>query len=392
MKILFIHNRYKQAGGEDVALEAESNLLKQRNHDVKELLFDNTGITHQSFPFLQGINSLYNSSSRKLVLAAIDSFKPDVIHIHNLFFLASPSVLYAANSRNIPVVFTLHNYRLICCNALLLRNNVICELCVNKILPYDGIKYKCYRSSQLQSALVTAITGLHKLTGTWTGKVHTYITLTAFARSRFIHSSLTVPESGFIVKPNFVEDHGIGKFPRKGYFLFVGRLSPEKGVPLLLESFARMRDKTLFIIGDGPEKPGLVSKYSRYTNISFLGHLSKDRVINMLKEAQALLFPSIWYEGLPFTILEAFSTATPVIASNLGAMAEIVQDGYNGFHFEAGNVHDLAGCIQKFCQWEGKEQMHQHARTSFEEKYHPDIHYNAIMAIYQKAINDSHHA
>jgi len=153
-----------------------------------------------------------------------------------------------------------------------------------------------------------------------------------------------------------------------------------------------MNDKTLYIVGDGPDKPAFENKYAGFSNISFLGLLPKGRVIRLLKEAQALLLPSIWYEGLPFTVLEAFSTGTPVIASRIGAMAEAIQDGYNGFHFETGNVNDLIRCIQKFSLMKDEwQQLNHQARRTYEEKYHPDNHYKSIMAIYTKAFEDHNH-
>ncbi|MEJ7767041.1 MAG: glycosyltransferase, partial [Chitinophagaceae bacterium] len=188
MKVLFIHNHYKLAGGEDIAVKLQEELFIRKGDDVRVVLFDNSEIS-SGFPLVTGINSIYNKNSKQQIAKEIASFRPDVIHIHNLFFLASPSVLFAASEAKVPVIFTLHNFRLICCNAFLLRDQAICELCTQKTLPFSGIRYKCYRSSHVHSALVTAITSAHKLMGTWKNKVNTYIALTEFGKAKFLNSS-----------------------------------------------------------------------------------------------------------------------------------------------------------------------------------------------------------
>lgn len=387
MKVLFIHNHYKLAGGEDIAVKLQEELLIQKGDDVRVMLFDNSKIKN-GFPLITGINAIYNSSSKQQIAEEIASFKPDVIHIHNLFFLASPSVLFAAHESRIPVIFTLHNFRLICCNAFLLRNHAICELCTQKTMPLSGIKYKCYRSSHVQSALVTAITSVHKLIGTWKHKVHTYIALTEFGKAKLFNSSLHLPEGQMVVVPNFVSDAGIGNEARQNFFLFVGRISPEKGVALLLECFSNLPQQNIVIAGDGPEKEELEKKYSNLPNIKFYGQQSKAQVFALMKQTKAMIAPSIWFEGLPFTIIEALSTGTPVIASRLGAMTEIIQDGYNGFHFESGNADDLRKAVLRFVELEQGEQEHiyRQSRQTYEDRYHPDVYYKSIKSIYKRAI------
>jgi glycosyltransferase involved in cell wall biosynthesis len=388
MKILFIHNQYQYAGGEDIAVEAELKLLNERGHDTQLLKFDNKNIDKPKKSFLTGLQSIYKTSSGRLVKNAIDVFKPDIIHVHNLFFLASPSVLFAAKSRKVPLIFTLHNYRLICCNALLLRNNAICELCIQKKMPLAGIKYKCYRSSGLQSALVTSITGIHKLIQTWKHKVHTYIALTEFGKNKFLNSSLDLQSEQIKVIPNFVEDTGVGTSIRAG-FLFVGRISMEKGVEMMLECFAKLPKYNLIVAGDGPDKIKLQTRFNNFSNIIFYGQKPKHEIMILMKQSEALVFPSIWYEGLPFTIIEAFSTGTPVIASNLGAMSDMIKDGYNGLHFNPNDVHDLNESIEKFMQITDRDIMRVQARETYEKFYTPDYHYHLLLSVYQKALDDS---
>ncbi|RYG03413.1 MAG: glycosyltransferase, partial [Chitinophagaceae bacterium] len=265
MRVLFIHNRYKFAGGEDVAVEMESSILQSYGHAVETLIFDNTEISGFVSKIKTGISSIYNRESAARVKACIKVFNPDVIHVHNLFFLASPSVLYAAKKSGIPVVFTLHNYRLICANALLLRENKVCELCVNQTYPTAGIRYKCYRNSAPETALVTAVTSIHKFRNTWNEQVDKYIALTEFGRTRFENSSLKATKGKIQVKPNFIRDPGEGQHEREPFYLFVGRLSVEKGVEVMLNAFSGMPNREIRIVGEGPLEESLKHKFSQYS-------------------------------------------------------------------------------------------------------------------------------
>jgi glycosyltransferase involved in cell wall biosynthesis len=385
MRVLFIHNQYRQHGGEDVALELETNLLKERGHDIEVLLFSNE-TPSGSAGVWSGINAVYNKGAAKKVRQAIQQFKPDIIHVHNWFFTASPSVFYAAKKERVPVIMTIHNYRFICANALLLRNDRPCELCVDKTWPIHGIRYKCYRNSASQSALVTAITSIHKSLHTWQRKVDNYIVLTPFAKSRLVGSSFKVNPERMIVKPNFIPDPGQGNLPREDFFLFAGRLSASKGVHILLQAFARLSSR-LIIVGEGPEKDMLLQPYASASNITFAGKRSRNELLDMMKRCKAVIFPSLWYEGLPFVILEAFATGTPIIASRLGTMAEVITHGFNGLHFTPGDATELKNAVEVMERAGPEvEQLYGNARQTYLEKYHPGIHYKSIMSIYETTI------
>jgi len=387
VRILFIHNKYRQYGGEDVAVELESSALIKRGHEVKTVFFDNISIGSFFSKIIAGFRAIYNFSSAKEISKIIVEFKPDVIHIHNLFFVASPSVIYAAKRHKVPVILTLHNYRLICANALLMRNNEVCELCTQKKIPVAGIKYKCYRNSVSESALVIAMTGIHKFRHTWKNKVSAYITLNEFSRSKLLHSSLEIPEHKMITKPNFVSDPGEGNTERENFFLFAGRIAKEKGVHVLATAFASLPAYKIIIAGDGPERKLLQEEFRSYSNILFAGHLEKKQVNEYMKKCKALICPSIWFEGAPLTIIEAFATGTPVIASKLGSLAESIIDGFNGLHFTAGNADDLCKKIELFIkETEQHSMFYKNARQTYLEKYHEAIHYNAILKIYEAAI------
>lgn len=387
MKVLFIHNKYKQYGGEDVAVELETTVLIKRGHTVRTILFDNSTVAGLFSKIFNGIRSVYNFAAAAEISKAIHQFKPDIIHIHNVFFIASPSVIEAADRHKIPVILTLHNYRLICANGLLLRNNQVCELCRQKKFPLAGIKYKCYRNSAAESALVIAITGIHKFRNTWKNKVSRYIILNEFSRSKLLYSSLDVPEYKMVTKPNFVPDPGEGNNDREDFFLFAGRIAKEKGVHILAKAFAGMPEHKIIIAGDGPERKLLMQEFGSYPNIYFTGQMEKKQVIETMKRCKAFICPSIWYEGAPLTIIEAFATSTPVIASRLGSMEESIIDGFNGLHFTAGDADDLRRKIEFFInELKMHPMFYKNARQTYLEKYHEDTHYDAILKIYQNAI------
>jgi glycosyltransferase involved in cell wall biosynthesis len=387
LRILYVHTKYLQsAGGEDTTVQAESELMRSKKHEVLVHFFDNGKIAKEPLGKLKaGIYAIYNRSAAAEIRKVIEVFKPDVVHVHNFFFAASPSVLREVKKLRIPLVVTIQNYRLICANALLLRNNKVCELCVSHDFPWYGVKYKCYHGSAIQSASIGAMAAIHKWIGTWEKVVDRYITPSFFSRNKLIHSSFNVDAKKISVKPNFIPDPGIDAVrKRKDFFLFVGRLSTEKGVNVLLEAWKELSDHQLVVAGDGPERERLQSDYSGLKNIQFAGLRTKEEIITLMKECRALIFPSIWYEGLPLTIIEGFATGTPLIASDLGAMSEMIQSGLNGLLFQAGSIEHLRATVHQFNSIvsNGDDSMYHGARKTYLEKYHPEKCYAEIMNIY----------
>jgi len=378
-------------GGEDTSVAAEMSLLGDHGHTTKILFYDNADMDTGLWGKMKaGISAIYNATSARILKEEIQSFQPDLIHIHNFFFQASPAVIIEAKKHNIPVVVTIQNFRLLCTNALLLRDNKICELCVNKTFAWYGIIYKCYNNSSLQSEAVASMAGIHKIAGTWRRSVDQYITPAEFIKSKLLNSSLKLNPGKVAIKRNFVQD--VGETPghqRKNFFLFVGRLSMEKGLNVLLNSFLNLPDDELLIVGDGPYRESLINDYGRLKNIHFVGKKDKDEVISLMKECKSLVFPSIWYEGLPLTIIEAFSTGTPVIASKVGAMEEMVIHDRNGLLFEAGNAYRLQEAIGIFNAFirNSNYSLYEGARQSYLENYHPDVCYKTTMTIYTRLLS-----
>ena len=385
MKILQIHNQYTKKGGEDGVLEAERNLLASKGNEVEQLFFSNKGI--EGFEKIKLLyKTIYNQNSTKILRDKIQDFRPDIIHIHNLFYVASPAILYESHNQGIPVVLTIHNFRLICTGALLLRDGQVCELCTQKTFPLAGIQHKCFQNSALKSAQLTLSTSIHKILGTWKNKVDAYIVLSNFAKNKLINSSLQLAEEQVFIKPNFTEDKGwAGSEDRQNFFLFVGRLSHEKGIQTLLEA-SKQADFRLEIIGDGEMKPLVEEFAQRYPNIVYHGFQGQDFIAEKMKQCKALLFPSVWYEGMPLTLLEAFSTGTPVIISDIDNLNEMVKHQYNGLHFRTGDSKDLAEKIQYF-QQNATAHYYENARKTYEMLYSPEKNYQELIEIYQKAIN-----
>src|SRR5258706_7455222 len=336
MKILLIHNKYQQPGGENVVFETEGELLAKNGHFVERLVFDNSTIRTFVDIFFSGLKVIYNPESARKLWKQIEHFKPDIIHVHNFVPLVSPSIFFVAKEFNIPTILTLHNYRLICPSATLVYKGKIYERNIHSVFPFDAIIKGVYRNSMLQTAAVATMVGLHNLIGTWRNKVDFYIALTNFAKEKFRTSALAIPEERLVVKPNFVHDFGIAHSMRNDELLFVGRLVEEKGIQILLKA-TQILQFNLTIIGDGPLRKLVTDAAKANPNIHYLGFQDKVNVANHMKKCKALIFPSIWYEGFPLTVLEAFSTGTLVIASKLGAMAEIIHDRVNGLLFEPGD-------------------------------------------------------
>ncbi len=391
MKILIIHNKYIKYGGEDTTVEVETNLLLKNGHHVETLFFDNKNIV--GIEKLKLIYSIfYNNHSAKLLAEKIKTFQPDIIHVHNFFYLASPSIFYVADKYKIPVVQTLQNYRLICAGALLLRDEKVCEICVKQKLPLAGIKHKCFNNSVLQSAQLTLMTSLHKYLGTWKNKITTYICLNEFAKHKISSSSLQIPLDQIAVKANCTEDIGYQQdnAKREDFYLFIGRLSKEKGIDILLDA-AKIGDFKLEIIGDGDLRELVEKAAQTHPNIIYHGFQQKYFITNKLKTCKALIFPSIWYEGMPLTILEAFSAGTPIIASDIDNIRDIVENNYNGLHFKYGNATDLAEKIRYFeddfhNNFQSIAHLYTQARLTYEQKYTPEIIYKQLIAIYEQAI------
>jgi glycosyltransferase involved in cell wall biosynthesis len=381
LRILLLHNSYHFRGGEDIAVEQEFALLQEHGHDVRLLLEHNDSISGVAGAVSAACSAVYSVRSRRRVAEELRAFRPDVVHVHNFFPLLSPSVYLACRDAGVPVLQTLHNYRLICPGANLFRDGRPCEDCVGRSVPWPGVLHGCYRGSRAGTAAVAAMVGIHNALNTWSHGVDAYIALTEFARRKLIAGGL--PAEKFHVKPNFVgSDPGAGPGDG-GYALFVGRLSEGKGIEVLLEAWKALETKIpLVIVGEGP-MASKVATTARAIGADYRGPLSRPEVAECMRRAKMLVFPSVWYEAFPLVIAEALACGLPVLASDAGTAAELIDNGRTGLHFRSGDPKDLAAKVESL--WRDQvllARMRKEARAEYETQYNSERNYARLMQIY----------
>ncbi|MGE4218224.1 MAG: glycosyltransferase family 4 protein [Alphaproteobacteria bacterium] len=332
MRILLVHERYRERGGEDAAVDGEIAQLRDAGVDVATLIEDNDRIRGEGSLGL-ALNTLWSPAGRRAVAAAIRSARPDLVHVHNFFPLLSPSIYGAVHDAGLPVVQTLHNYRLICPGALLLRDGGACELCVERRIKWPAVRHACYRTSHAASATVAAMDGLHSLLGTFRRRVDRFIALSLTAAQQFVRGG--IPAAQIAVIPNAVADPGPPRMDGRSGALFVGRLSPEKGLDTVLAAWRHI-DWPLTVIGDGPDAARL--KAAAPAQVRFLGRRSPDQVAQAMAGAELLVFPSLCRENLPTVILEAMAHGVPVLASGGGAAEDMILPDVSGALAPPGDV------------------------------------------------------
>lgn len=382
MRILSVHNAYQSFGGEDVVAAAEVELLRARGHTVEAYRRHNDEI--KTMPLASAAaGALWSRRAAREVGDICDALRPDVVHVHNTFPLISPAIYWVAARRNIPVVQTLHNYRLLCPQATFLRAGAPCHDCLGKST-WRAVVHRCYRDSALQSAVLAGMLGAHRAAGTWRGKVSRYIALSEYARERFIAGGL--PPGRVLVKPNFVDGRAPPGWQGRRGGLFVGRLTREKGVAVLCEAMRADAGLDVEVIGDGPLAADVRLQFgSRY-----LGFLSRPEIQERMRAAAFLLVPSIGHEQMPTTILEAFASGLPVIASRLGALDEIVEHFVTGLLVRPGDKLDLAAAIGWARAHPAEmERMGRNARALYEARYSPSVNHDMLVKIYEDAIEEA---
>jgi glycosyltransferase involved in cell wall biosynthesis len=311
-------------------------------------------------------------------------FQPDVVHIHNTFLVVSPSVVWAAARRKAAVVQTLHNFRLLCPQGTFLRERAVCDACAGRP-PWRAVMHRCYRNSAAQSAVLAGILMGHRVLGTYQKKVNRFIALSRFARERFIAGGL--PGQKIRVKPNFVEWAQRPSWGSRHGGLFVGRLSEEKGIAVLLDAMRLPECAELKVAGDGPWAAAVAHRL----NGQYMGYLDSEAVAAQMRQAAFLVLPSIGHEQMPMTVLQAFASGLPVIASRRGALTELVADGITGLLAVPGNAADLAAKIAWARTHPDRiEAMGRAARAEYEQHYTAPTNYTTLMDIYEDAIEDAH--
>jgi glycosyltransferase involved in cell wall biosynthesis len=379
MKIVLVHNSYQEPGGEDIVFESEKRLLERAGHRVITYVRSNAE--------LQGISALgriafiprmvWSPKSRRDFSAVLDAEDPAIVHVHNTFMVISPSIYSACSQRKIPVIQTLHNFRLLCPSSNLFRDGRVCEECLDHGL-LRSVRHGCYRNSRGATAGVALMLASHRKLKTWRHSVSRFVALTEFAKEKFM------------VKPNFVDPDPSERTSIGEYAVYLGRLADDKGLRVLLNAWKHIpRNYRLQIIGDGSERAALevTARELQLPEITFRGRLSHEDAIATVKHARFMVVPSMWYEGFPMTIAESFACGTPVLCSRLGGMKEIVTDQRTGLHFEPGDAVDLARKVH--WAWEHPQElaaMGREARRQYERSYTPEKNYTILLNIYEQAL------
>ena len=387
LRILAVHNRYLQPGGEDNSHAAEVALLRAHGHDVDEYTQDNQRVAQLGRARVAA-RTIWSRQTYREVRALLRDGRHDAVHIQNFFPLISPSIYYAARAQNVPAIQTLRNYRLFCTNGLMFRDNQPCEDCLGRPIAWPGIRHRCYRGSAAGTATVAAMQSTHRALGTWRRAVTRYVVLTEFAKQKFIQAGL--PPHKLFVKPNFVDPDPCPGRGDGNTLVFVGRLSEEKGIETLLNAWKTLAPQaavTLKIIGDGPMADRVKQFTTTHPSTQWLGAQLRQEVDHALGNAIALIFPSLWYEGMPRTIIEAYAKGTPVIAPRLGAMESMIRHNHTGYHFTPGDPADLAATIQHALQNpQTLQAMRENARREYEDNYTAQTNYTLLHRLIQDAV------
>ena len=391
LSVLCVHNRYIQPGGEDQVFESEAQLLTENGFQVEKIEEQTTYPSGLVRKIEAAVDCVWSRSWHQKFKILLRDRRPDVVHIHNFFSVISPSVYYACREEGVPVVQTLHNYRLLCPAASFYRDGNICEECMDQG-PFHAVRYGCYRDNKLATAALAAMLEVHRKKNTWNEMVDRYIVLTEFARQKMIQGGL--PAEKITVKPNFVLPDPGAKTADGDYALFVGRLVDLKGVGTLLKAWSKLPPSIpLVIAGDGPYREEMEKQIAdlNLKNIDYRGRLSRQQTLAAMKRARFLIFPSEWYEGFPVTIAEAFACGVPVLCSRLGGMQEIVEDGVTGWHFTPRDAADLAEkAAWAWLHSEETSAMGLAARAEFEAKYGAERNFQMLSAIYESVLPRSH--
>lgn len=381
MRILVAHNAYIFRGGEDSVVEAEIKLLRQNGHEV--MLYHRDNAELDALPRWQvAIDSVWSQRTVLEVGCLLRSFRPHLIHAHNTFPLISPSLYSIAEHYRVPVVQTLHNFRLLCPQAMLMRNGRSCDDCVGR-WPWRAVLHRCYRGSLAQSAVSAGMLSAHRALGTWHHLISRYIVLNQMCREIFIRGGL--PAEQLCIKPNFVE---AVKTPmvlpsRRSGGLFIGRLSPEKGLQILAQALQQRPVTRIAVCGRGPLQ-GMVEQTEGF---DYLGFQQGDALRLRIAHAEFLVMPSTGIESFGLAAIEAFACGTPVIASRHGGLREIVTHGRTGLLVTPGDANELANAIAyAVANPLQMRRMGLEAYQTYLARYTPERNYATLMDIYHQAL------
>ncbi len=406
-RVLLVHNEYQYAGGEDTVVKQDAELLKKHGHSVFFYVRSNDELRTAPVwkKFFLPFTTVFSFRSYREIRELIRRERIEIVHVHNTLPLISYACYFAAKKEKVKLIQTVHNFRLVCPNALFYRNGHICEDCLQKGI-WQGVRHGCYRGSKAQTAAVAVTLKVHRILGTFR-KPDAYIALTEFNKEKIVS---VAPKEKIYVKPNYLELRGEkaaagrkeGKRETAGpYFLYAARLEKVKGIFVLLEAFQKWEEESrqengqiklpqLLLLGTGPDEEQ-VKEYIEKNHMEYvrcLGFTDHVRTLELIRDAQAVLYPSLWYEGFPMTVVESLACAVPVIASDTPNLSEKLADGESGFLFQTGNANDLYKKLRSFSALskEEKEKMKRQAETTYEKFFTEKVVYGKMMEIYGKEL------
>ena len=385
-RILSVHNKYQIPGGEDVVFENEAKLLEEHGHTVIRYVRNNSELNTMSKPekLLVPLATIYSKKTEEEISRIIREEHIDLVHVHNTLLLISPSVYDAAIKAHVPLVQTIHNFRMICPAGICFRDGKICEECVERGL-FSAVKHKCYRGSLPQSLLLTVSMRFHRLRNIYR-KIH-YIVLTEFNRKMLMKEG-QIALRQIDVKPNFTDapDRIVPFKERKKQIVFAGRLDPTKGVDFLLRLAEAVKDSDwqFAILGNGPmeEECRKFAEEKNLTNVTFRGFVPHEEAMREIAESRALILPTRWYEGFPMTIVEALACGTPCIVPNLGNAGSIIREGISGYHYLPEDLSTCKAVLEK------NFDINERVRSEFDQNYSREANYRILMEIYGKVIRE----
>jgi glycosyltransferase involved in cell wall biosynthesis len=385
LKILLIHSYYQQKGGEDGVFEQESELLRQ-SEEVSALALHNLSGWKGAFQFLF---SIWNFGAVKKIRKQIEQNRPDIIQLYNWHYATGPVVIRLAANLGIPVAMNLQNYRLLCpSGTLLFKGQLFTESIEKRGFPWKAVYNRVYRNSFFQTFWLAFIVWFHKISGTWS-KVDLFIAPTNTVKKLFTETNnyLDLPPDKFIVKPNFSIQKETLALKRNNRFLFVGRLSQEKGIEMLLTAFKESSHE-LIIAGSGPLLSLVEETCATHKNIRYAGNLDREAVKNLMSSSSAFVFTSIWYEPFGLVITEALSNGCPLIASDIGSPAELVQNGITGIHFKAGDPESLRNCLDRWNSLSDleKKRYSENGMFIYKQLYTPEKNREQLLTAYKTLI------
>jgi glycosyltransferase involved in cell wall biosynthesis len=384
MKILIVHNAYGKTSGEEIVIDGLVKLLESRGVTVQRFSRSSTEIEETRLGRIPAFFSgIHNQFSRKAFGQFLRETRPDVVHIHNLYPLISPSILPECTAQGFPVVMTVHNFRLACPNGLLMSHGEVCHRCLG------GREYWCIlrncEKDIFKSMGYALRTAAARLLRRYSDHVDHYLCLTRFQRDILVKEGLPQDRVSVLTNPVEIKVAEQSVEMERDSVLFVGRVSREKGIASLFDA-ARVCSDIPFDVAGSWQAMSEASELAP-GNVTLLGPVPSQELGALYEKARIFVLPSVWYEGFPTVLLEAMSHGLPVVCSRIGGLPEIIDDGVTGLLYEPGNVDELADRIRTL--WQNPalcQKLGEAGRRKVLEEYAADRLLDRLLGIYEKVI------